>query len=86
MRTIYKYKLSLSKSQTIETHTNSKILSIQLQNGEPYAWVQVNPSAPKSEITIRMIFTGEDIEDHTRYEYIDTIQYKGYVCHFFKES
>lgn len=97
MRTIYKYPLELVDTQDMELSHGSQILSAQFQKIDYYAdgyktrydlclWVLINENdtAPKQTRTVRIIGTGNPIEESERLRYISTAQNDGFVWHIFE--
>ena len=80
MKTIYKYPLGKDIHHNsvieIEMHKGSKILDIQMQNGEPMLWAMVNPKHSLRKRVFHVFGTGFDMEDYDKkhYEYVKTIQ------------
>lgn len=58
MKTIYKYKLENTDLQTIEMPKFAKILCVQIQNGEPHIWAEVESTNPITKKSIAIIGTG----------------------------
>lgn len=101
VKNIYKYNLEVIPSQEIELPILFEPLSIGVQlnlGGEipieqPVLWAMVNPEAAKQKVKIRMIMTGEDIENNPRLQYLGTITLhpvgyiapNGIVLHYFIE-
>lgn len=85
MKTIYKYGLNVTGTQTIEVPMVAQILTAQLQNKELQLWILIDPEKEGSEyITIRIYGTGHPI-DKENLEYISTFQEGTLVFHVFKE-
>ncbi len=62
MKTIYKYEIP-SKAVTIALPQGATILSVAVQNECPYLWAMVDPNQPTVEKHIRVIATGQPLED-----------------------
>lgn len=82
MTSIFKYELQIKKEQTIEVPMLRKILDIQMQNGNPVMWVQVETS-PKMPLVIKMFGTGFDMPEKFKGIYLGTVQDGSLVWHFF---
>jgi len=73
MITIHKYELELNTFQDISTHCGFCILDVQVQNGVPCLWVQVDTDQPKCKQGIIIHGTGHPLNEHIG-EYIGTVQ------------
>lgn len=88
MKTIYKYPIGITDEQTFLMPIGANILTVQVQNGNPFVWAMVDTEAPTEEVSIRVHGTGHPISDRSNLEYIGTFQsmYGGHlVFHVFKE-
>ena len=84
MRCIWKYKLAIMDSQSIEVPRGFRVpLTVQMQDGIPYLWCNVDPE-DKERITryIYCVGTGDRIPERAL-QYISTIQEGPYVWHWF---
>lgn len=77
MKTIFKYPLTMSSTQTLQMPQKAKILSLQTQNGVPCLWALVETTNQKEPRTFQIIGTGEEITDIGYKEYIGTFQMHG---------
>lgn len=59
--TIYKYPLAIEDEQQIEMPQGAKVLCVQMQNGTPYLWAEVNPEAPMTKNTFYVRGTGHQL-------------------------
>jgi hypothetical protein len=85
MKTIWKYTLNVTDTQSIEVPMMAQILTAQLQNKELQLWMLVDSEEEGSEyITIRVYGTGHSINEENL-EYINTFQEGSLVFHVFKE-
>ena len=77
MRTIWKQELEMKPLQTIQIPFDAKILSVQLQNGNPCIWYLVPHSHNNLEPRdIAMGLTGQSLGDEDsfdEYRYISTV-------------
>lgn len=80
---IYKYPVPIADKFTLEIPWGYRILSFQVQNGQPFIWVQVDPEHSNKVITFHLIGTGQP---HVLYNYVGTIQLDGFVWHLFKDE
>ncbi len=85
--TIYKYSIPSDDYFQIELPVEAKILTIQIQHGNPQMWVLLDPSKPVVPRYFRRSGTGhlinEPLED---LEYIGTCQgsYDHLILHLFE--
>lgn len=63
MKTIYKYPLSITETQTISLPESHKVLEINVQNGKPYLWVLVDTKTNAKLQKIQMYGTGEPVAE-----------------------
>lgn len=88
MKTIYKYPIEITDEQTFPMPVGAKILTVQVQNGNPFIWAMVNPESPTEQVSIRIYGTGHPISGRSNLEYVGTFQsmYGGHlVFHVFKD-
>lgn len=87
MEVVYKYPLVVTDRQLVKMPKEAKILTVQVQNGEPQMWALVNPDNETEEVPIRIHGTGHNIPDADRLAYIGTFQMPRYglVFHAFLE-
>ncbi len=89
MGKIFKYPIDITDKQSFSMPVGAKILTVQVQNGNPFIWAMVDPEAPTEEVTIRVHGTGHPIYDSSNLEYIGTFQSMygvNLVFHVFKEK
>ena len=83
---IWKFELTIIQTQFVKMPLKSKILDIQMQNGNPVLWalVDTDMSEIKAEVKINMYGTGWEIyENVLEDEYLATVQEGELVWHFF---
>ena len=86
MRAIYKYKLSVQDTVDLCIPEGAKILTLQMQQGCPCIWAEVNPQAPTEERTFAIRGTGHEfLAEHTG-EYIGTVQDGALVLHAYETT
>lgn len=86
MEVIYKYKLDIVDEQVVKMSIRGKILSAQNQKGELCIWVKEKPNDPSSNRVIKIIGTGNPIEElDEELEFIDTVQIGQFVWHVFEK-
>lgn len=87
MRTIWKYQLTTTDTQTISMPAGARILCAQLQHGTPNLWAEVDPAAPPEPRTIRIYGTGNPAPDKPG-QYVGTYQlYDGaFVGHVYDRT
>ena len=79
---IYKFKLELTPTQTIEVHGN-KVLHVGLQGNDICLWMQVESFEHKHKQEFRCFETGE-VFDENGLEYMGTVVLPNEsVYHFF---
>ena len=71
---IWKYKLETTDTQYIEMPVNAKILSVQVQDGEPCLWCLVDDDNYLVPREIEIIGTGYSIANNFKGIYIGTYQ------------
>ncbi len=78
MKTIYKYNLKVTDVQHIQLPAGAKILCVQVQDGEPHLWAEVDTDAPPEMRTIEIFGTGHPIPQEMGQDrrYISTFQMK----------
>lgn len=87
MKIIYKYPIEITDKQTLPMPVGANILTVQVQNGNPFIWAMVDTEVPTEEVAIRVHGTGHPINESLNLEYIGTFQSNGkcFVFHVFKE-
>ncbi len=85
MKTIWKYKLETTGTQSLSLPTGYKILTVQMQDLQVCLWVLVDSEEKKKAILIDIFGTGHYISNVKR-NYIGTYQLKGgaLVFHVFE--
>ena len=81
-RTIYKYPLTLQRSQVVTLPRVHKILTVQAQGQRPMLWAMVNTDSVSEQLRIYCLPTGEE-GPPPEWDYIATIQVDWTVWHFF---
>jgi hypothetical protein len=88
MKQIYKYKLENIDEQSVEMPAGAKILTVQVQYGNPVIWAICDTEAEKTETRVFRIYgTGHDIDESVSDTYIGSYQlYSGqFVGHLFEK-
>lgn len=87
MQTIYKYPIEVTDNQHINIPRDGKILTVQVQGGQPCLWVLVDPDNDPEDRHIEVFGTGHPISDDER-DYIGTFQMHGgaLIFHVFELS
>jgi len=62
MITIWKYQLKVEDTQWLEVPRDAKYLSVDVQNGVPCLWVQVDTDAAKDSVLIVTHGTGHPMK------------------------
>lgn len=73
MKIIYKYPLQITDEQTIEISRYAKPLCVQVQNGIPCLWAEVDTRFAKEIKTVYSYGTGHTI-DRLGIQYLGTYQ------------
>lgn len=86
MQTIYKYTVEIEDDQVIEIPKGGVILSVQMQDGLPRIWVQVDTGNLVEDRYFAVFGTGQPIADNIHYVYIGTFQMQAgaLVFHLFE--
>jgi hypothetical protein len=87
MKTIYKYPIEITDKQTLPMPVGANILTVQVQNGNPFIWAMVDTEAPIEGVAIIVYGTEHPIDESLNLEYIGTFQSNGkcFVFHVFKD-
>ncbi len=87
MKRVYKYPVKIDDIQSIDLPQGAQILSVQVQDGNPYIWACVNPSEESEPRRFRLYGTGHIIECENLLRFIGTFQLFGgrLVYHLFEE-
>ncbi len=84
MRTIFKTKLNICDIQTVELPQDFHILHIDKQEGVPCIWYECTSDMPTVKIDICCVGTGYRMDDLPPTDYIGTVQFDGFVWHFYR--
>ena len=86
-RTIYKYPVTVYDDFVVELPEGARVLTVDVQHGEPVMWAMVDPTAPTSKRHFRLIGTGHPIEDAAALTFIGTFQMRdgALVFHLFEK-
>lgn len=60
--TIWKYAVPVRGAFQLEMPRDARVLSVQIQNGEPQVWVVVDADAPTEMRAFRVFGTGHPID------------------------
>jgi len=89
MRTIYKYPLKYTESQSINLPLDSQILLFDIQKvdtdeiGTPTLWCLVDPEQPDEERKFLLVGTGAQVP--WKVHHIGTVLSKPFVWHLFEK-
>lgn len=83
MKTIWKYEIDIAARQKISMPMGANFLCLQLQNGRPCVWFEVDSEKMEVPITIIMLGTGHERIRHR--DYLGTLQLADFVWHVYKE-
>jgi len=81
---IFKYKLNVTSTQTIQMPLAANIRSIQPMNGELCLWAEVNPTNPLVDYVFDIYGTGHEIELYDGRKYHGTVIMGPMVWHIFE--
>ncbi len=85
---VFKYPLTITGKQSINLPAGAKILTVQVQKGDPYLWALVNEQTVLTEAKIIHTYgTGHVVTGPVKSSYIGTYQiHEGdLVFHVFEE-
>ncbi len=83
MRTIYKYPLRTLDAQAIAMPETAKILTVQMQNGVPTLWAEVETTHNCRPRWFAIVGTGNPMPGGGT-KYIATVQQGPFVWHVFE--
>ncbi len=89
MLTIYKFPIEVTDFTDIEIPATAKILTVQIQDGNPYVWVLLDPDQPTIKRYFRLAGTGHSINGlQYTLDYIGTFQMHSgdLVFHLFERT
>lgn len=78
MQIIWKYKIEAEYVQEIALHEDYKILTLQMQDNNPYIWVQGDKSKEKKIVEFRCIPTNSEFDDSIG-DYVGTFQIQDFI-------
>lgn len=81
--TIWKFPLAVAVENAITMPAGARVLSVQMQNGQPTLWAMVDPSAPPTRRRFRLAGTGLECSDCAGLDFLATLQDGPYVWHVF---
>lgn len=82
---IWKYLLTQYENN-LEMPEGARLLTVQMQHATPTLWVEVDPTATRTQRKVCMVETGQDVDftDYPAYQgYVGTYQLGGYVGHVY---
>lgn len=82
MKQMWKYNLTVGELNTISVPQNSELKTIQLQNGFPCVWLEVETKNDRCERMYKFFPTGVDIDEPAHYK--GTIQLGWTVWHLYE--
>jgi hypothetical protein len=85
MISIYKYPFQIFDVVPIEMPAAAVPLCVQLQDGVPCIWMQVDTSNPTVYRALRIFGTGREVESYGL-AYVGSIQMGPYVWHIYIRS
>ena len=76
-KTIHKYRIILQAEECgLALPQRAKIISVQMQHGQPHMWVLANPKAKPVKRTFRWFATGQVFEYHPSLTHVATLQFQ----------
>ena len=84
MKVIYKYPVLIGEFEH-GLPKGAKILSVQLQDEQPYFWALIDPESPREIREFRVFGTGHEIDDEW-HKYHATFQQGPFVWHLFEKG
>lgn len=86
MRTIHKYPLFTNVSkQRIHSYNSILPLRLEIQNGTPTLWCEVDTEDLEVEIDIYMFGTGQPIDKAANLYYLGTVFANEFVWHYYMD-
>lgn len=86
MRTIYKYQIPLdAQCFKLTLRHGVRILDVQIQNGVPCLWAEIDTDAEEEVFYFFIQGTGNPILEESRY-YLGTWQAREFVWHLYSEE
>lgn len=90
MKTIWKFELRSTDIQTLKVPKGYKVLTLQLQRGIPYIWIECDPNNDSTYLKLRTYGTGHEItnEESERLSYVGTylIHQDSIVLHVYQQT
>lgn len=83
MKKIWKYELYVGPDAVHDMPAFSRILSVQMQDGKPVLWAEVNPREDRVTRKFRVYGTGQEIDDFGGH-YVGTFQDGPFVGHVYE--
>lgn len=86
-KTIHKFRLQLTDSQTLQLPSSAKPLSVQIQAGQICLWAEVDCDLEENkDVVISIVPTGYEVPPGAVY-YLGTVQAEGnYVWHVYAST
>ena len=87
VRTIHKYAFEVTDDVVIEMPAGAEVLAVQVQNGSPCVWAEVDTDAPMQKRTFRVAGTGHPLDlDRVWRRHVGTFQLRGGRLYDFQKS
>lgn len=85
---IYKYPVQIDDEFALELPDGAQVLTVAMQNGEPWLWAMVKTGSPAKTRWFRIIGTGNPIDDAAQLAFVGTFQMRGgtMVWHLFEKK
>jgi len=92
MKTVWKYPFPIEDRFELEIPECARILTVDVQHGQPCVWIQVATDRKKETRLFRIFGTGHPIDDDKAegyaFEYVGTFQILGgdFVGHLYEDK
>lgn len=84
MKAVWKYPLLARAHQAVMMQHEAKILCVQMQDGTPTLWAEVDPERGQSFRHVYVVGTGHEVPADAG-QYIGTVQMDAYVWHVYAQ-
>lgn len=83
MKTIWKYPLAVTDFNSVSMPVGAKVLSVQMQHGNPTLWAIVNPAESLEIRHFLTVRTGHELPENAG-DFYGTYQFGPLVFHVFE--
>lgn len=80
---ILKYAIPTATEFSLPLYEGGRVLKVGIINEKPYIWVLVPQNTKRTDVTFRVILTGEEFDLPSTYQYVDSfiLSYGEFVGH-----